>query len=148
VAADGVVLRHLDDENPAADYAGMAALMSEVWGRDDVDPMIAQLAAERDSAPEKLVIHLAEADGVVVCAAWVRFHEGTDFASLWGGSTLDAWRRKGIYRALVARRAVEARDRGYRYLQVDASDDSLPILQRLGLEKVAVTTPYNWKPES
>jgi hypothetical protein len=51
----------------------------------------------------------------------------TDFAGLWGGSALLAWRGHGIYRALVARRAQLACARGVRY-QVEASDDSKPIL--------------------
>ena len=65
-------------------------------------------------------------DGTVVCAAWVDFHDGTDFASLWGGSTLTEYRGRGIYKALVARRADEAAERGFRFLQVDASPDSRP----------------------
>jgi hypothetical protein len=32
----------------------------------------------------------------VVCAAWVRFHAGTGFATLWGGPTLPAWRGRGL----------------------------------------------------
>jgi hypothetical protein len=38
-----------------------------------------------------------------------------------------------FYRALVALRAEQAAARGFRYLWVNASDDSAPILQRLGL---------------
>jgi ribosomal protein S18 acetylase RimI-like enzyme len=92
-------------------------------------------------------VHLAVADdGTVVSAAWVRFHVGTDFASLWGGSTLPEYQRRGIYKALVARRAAEADERGFRYLQVDASDDSRPILERLGLRTLTSTTPYHWHP--
>ncbi|HEX6921630.1 MAG TPA: GNAT family N-acetyltransferase, partial [Actinomycetes bacterium] len=72
--------------------------------------------------------------------------QGTDFASLWGGSTLAEWRGRGIYKALVSRRADEAAERGFRYLQVDASDDSRPILERLGLRKLTTTTPYVWRP--
>ena len=40
-----------------------------------------------------------------ISAARVEFHAGTDFASLWGGGTLPAWRRRGVFRALVAYRA-------------------------------------------
>ncbi|MGH3226679.1 MAG: hypothetical protein ACRDPY_49715 [Streptosporangiaceae bacterium] len=39
-----------------------------------------------------------------------------------------------------------AAERGVRYLQVDASDDSRPILQRLGFAAVTTTTPYVWAP--
>ena len=52
----------------------------------------------------------------------------------------------GIYRALVAARARIALERGRRYLQVDASDDSRPILERLGFIPVGTTTPYVWTP--
>jgi len=74
------------------------------------------------------------------------FRPGTDFAGLWGGSTLPAWRGRGIYRAMVAARAQRAAARGVRYLQVDASDDSAPILRRLGFRAVTTTTPYVWAP--
>jgi len=69
-----------------------------------------------------------------------------EFAGLWGGATLAEWRGRGIYRALVARRAQLAAARGVRYLQVDASSDSAPILQRLGFQALATTTPYVWTP--
>ena len=69
-------------------------------------------------------------------------HDGTEFASLWGGGTVPAWRGRGVFRALVAHRAALAAARGCRYLQVDASDDSRPILQRLGFVQLAVTTPF------
>lgn len=52
------------------------------------------------------------------------------------------WRGKGIYRALITHRAALAADLGYRYLQVDASDQSRPILERLGFAALTVTTPY------
>ena len=82
-------------------------------------------------------------DGPAVSAAWIRFHPGTGFASLWGGGTLPEWRRQGIYSALLAHRARLAKERGYEFLRVDASEDSRPILQKLGLHGVTVTTPYS-----
>lgn len=47
-----------------------------------------------------------------------------------------------MYKALVAVRAARALDLGYRYLHVDASDNSSPILQRLGFLPVTTTTPW------
>jgi GNAT superfamily N-acetyltransferase len=73
-------------------------------------------------------------------------HAGTEFAGLFGGGTLPQWRGRGIYRALVAYRARLAAARGYRYLQVDASPASRPILERLGFACLALTTPYTWSP--
>ena len=40
----------------------------------------------------------------------------------------------------------EAQARGCRLLEVDASDDSRPILERLGFTAVTTTTPYVWTP--
>src|SRR5205814_6574322 len=96
--------------------------------------------------PHALTIVVVEAEDAVVSAGWVRFARGTDFASLWGGSTLPAWRGRGIYRATVAHRAQLTAERGFRYLVVDASDDSRPILERLGFIAVTTTTPYIWSP--
>ncbi len=136
-----VVLRHCTD----ADWDGIAELSSAVWGGDH-RRLVADIAGEVAAQPDAIRVHVAEVDGQVVSAAWVRFHQGTSFASLWGGSTLEPWRRRGIYRALVARRSVEAQARGFRFLQVDTSPDSRPILERLGLQSVTSTTPYVWSP--
>jgi GNAT superfamily N-acetyltransferase len=88
----------------------------------------------------------AEAGDEVVSAAWVFFLEPADggFARLLGGSTLPQWRGRGIYRALVTARAQRAAARGIKYLQVDASDDSAPILRRLGFRAVTTSATYVW----
>ncbi len=99
-------------------------------------------------APESMRMVVAMAGDQPVSAARVEFVQGTDFAGLWGGGTVPAWRGKGIFRALVAYRAGLAAARGYRYLQVDALPTSRPILERLGFRPVAATTPYVWSPPS
>jgi hypothetical protein len=87
-----------------------------------------------------------EEGGEVVSAGRIRYLAGTQFVTLWGGSTLPQWRRRGVYRALVAHRARLAEARGLTFVQVDASDDCRPILQRLGLVAVTTTTPYVYTP--
>lgn len=89
---------------------------------------------------------VAEAGAEVVSAAWMRFERGTEFATMWGGATLSEWRGRGIYPALVAHRANLAAERGFRYLETDASSDSRPILERLGFVPVTTSTPYVWSP--
>lgn len=140
--AGGVSLREVSER---ADLGGIAALELAVWGEDH-DWLADSLAAERDADPDALAIVVAEAGAAIVCAAWVRFERGTDFATLWGGATLPGWRGRGIYRATVAHRANLAAARGFRYLEVDASADSRPILERLGFVAVTTTTPYVWSP--
>ncbi len=138
----GVTLRQVTDDG---DMRRIAAMESVVWGQDWSwlgDDLIARVSA----APDQIAVMVAEADGEVVSAAWLVFREGTEFAGLWGGSTLPAWRGRGIYRALVAARAELAVARDVRFLHVDASDDSAPILRRLGFRSVTTTTPYVWSP--
>ena len=122
-----------------------------VWG-DDRSWLVDGLQAELAADPTALTIMVAETDeeagGEVVSAGWIRYLAGTEFVTLWGGSTLPEWRRRGIYRALVAQRARLAQARGYTLMQVDASDDSRPILERLGLVAVTTTTPYVYTPSS
>jgi hypothetical protein len=47
-----------------------------------------------------------------------------------------------VFRALVAHRAALAAAAGFRYLQVDATADSRPILRRLGFVELSTTTPF------
>jgi len=146
VLPEGVTLRQVTEEE---DLRRIAATHGEVWGEDH-SWLARDLAGRVAGGSDEFAVFAAEArtaDGPrVVSAAWITLKEGTDFAGLWGGSTLAAWRRRGIYRALVARRAQLAAAHDVKYLQVDASPDSRPILERLGLHAVTTTTPYVWTP--
>jgi GNAT superfamily N-acetyltransferase len=143
VLPEGVTLREVTER---ADFERIAEMEEAVWGqRHGWLPNM--LESERKVDPESLTVVVAEAGDTVVCAAWIRYEGDTDFATLWGGSTLPEWRRKGVYRAAVAYRANLAAARGKRYLETDASDDSNPILQRLGFVPVTTTTPYVWVPD-
>jgi len=142
----GVVLREVGDR---IDFERIGEMEAAGWGSgEDSSESWYPTALEQELAadPAGLAIFVAEADGVVVSAGWVRFPSGTDFATFWGGATLPAWRGRGIYRALVRRRAQLAAERGRRYLEVDASADSRPILERLGFRAVTHTRPYVWSP--
>lgn len=126
------------------DLERIAAMESEVWGEDWswlADDLEGRLADPYEPV-RAFVVEDPEAGGRMVSAAWLTPLAGTRIAGLWGGSTLAAYRRRGIYRALVAHRARLAVDLGYEILQVDASDNSRPILERLGLHVVGGTTPY------
>src|SRR3954453_20032224 len=106
------------------------------------------LESELAVDPDAITVVVAEAGASVVCAAWIRFERDTEFATLWGGATLPERRRRGIYRAAVTYRANLAAAQGFRYLETDASEDSRPILERLGLSAVTTTTPYVWSPST
>ena len=139
----------LREATSRADFERIAGLEEAVWGHEDQQTwLVEMLESEHRVDPEAISIVVAEAGATVVCAAWIRFEQGTEFATLWGGATLPEWRRRGIYRATVAHRANLAAERGFRYLETDASDDSRPILERLGFRAVTTTTPYVWSPPS
>lgn len=81
---------------------------------------------------------------IVVGTGRLELVPGTQFAGIWGGATLPAWRSRGIYRALTAVRAKAALSNGIRYLQSDCTEYSKPILERSGFVQVTSTTPYIW----
>lgn len=141
---EGVSVREVTERS---DFDRIAAVQPDIWQQDEEPTWLAEsLEAEKRADPHYLTVIVAEADDAVVCAAWVRFEQGTDFVTLWGGGTVPAWRGRGVYRATVAYRANLAAERGFRFIEVDASSDSRPILERLGFVAVTTTTPYVWSP--
>ena len=128
-----------------ADLRRLEAMEHAIWGGPR-HRMADRLHAEWAADPGGLTILVIEAGGEVVCGCWARFPPSSEFATLWGGGTLPAWRGRGIYRAAVAYRANLAAARGLRLVQVDASDESRPILERLGFAVVTRTTPFVWSP--
>ena len=142
-ALEGISLREVSERD---DMDRIGAMEEAIWhdGRSDWVP--SSLENERAADPQAITIVVAESADEVVCAGWVRFVAGTDFATFSGGGTLPDWRGRGIYRAVVTCRANLAAERGFRYLQVDASSGSRPILERMGFIAVTTTTPFIWTP--
>jgi GNAT superfamily N-acetyltransferase len=133
---------------PVTNAVGVKMLTSvhdDAFGRPS-PRMEQQLLRQVAEDPDSLIALVVMAGDRPVCASRLEIHQGTEFASLWGGGTVPEWRSKGIYKATVAYRARIAAARGCRYLQVDASDDSRPILARLGFESLSTTTPFNYVP--
>jgi GNAT superfamily N-acetyltransferase len=136
-APRGVEIRRVTD---AAGLADMAAVSSAAFGRDDA--WKAEAFGSR-LADASLGIYVAYVGGRPVSEGRVELPPGRSFAGLWGGGTVPDHRGRGIYRALVAARAAEAGRRGFRYLTVDARNDtSRPILERLGF--VPLTSITAW----
>ena len=98
--------------------------------------------------PEQMSVYVAYVNEQPASAAWTYFPKHSQFASLWGGSTVSGFRKQGLYTALLAVRAQEARDRQVRYLTVDASPMSRPILEKFGFVMIAYSHPCKWKHRS
>jgi GNAT superfamily N-acetyltransferase len=142
VLPEGVTIKRVRD---AADVRLLTSVHDDAFGRPS-PRMEQQLLRQVAEDPDSLIALVVMAGDRPVCASRLEIHQGTEFASLWGGGTVPEWRGKGIYKATVAYRARIAGARGCRYLQVDASDDSRPILARLGFETLSTTAPFNYVP--
>ncbi|WP_156415425.1 MULTISPECIES: GNAT family N-acetyltransferase [unclassified Terrabacter] len=142
---EGVVVRAADGFE---DFARMRTMSETVWG-DDHAWVTESLYPEWVARPDSMDVVVVEEsrEGPVLCAARGEY-DASGFTGLWGGSTLPEWRGRGLYRATLLHRARLGLDRGKEYVRVDASPDSEPILRRLGLHRVATTTPYVFDPRA
>jgi GNAT superfamily N-acetyltransferase len=129
-----------------AEAESIAPPPADVDLRDDPEAFVelaARVFGRRHDLPKSSVAVVAFVDGEPVSGGRVDlYEENTEFAGLFGGVTLPEFRRRGLYRATVARRAELAREHGFRWLYVDALPTSRPILERLGFVRLTATTPF------
>jgi len=133
---DGVVVRPVAREE---DVALLVRVHDDVFGGHN-EPYGRWLL--REMATGRTAAVVAMAGDRPISGGRIDFFEGTEFTGLYGGATVEEWRHRGVFRAVVAWRLAAAAARGYRYVQVDASRMSRPILERLGFSFVGTTTPY------
>lgn len=118
---------------------------SQVWS-GNFDWMTNRLGSHLEM-PGYLNLYVAYVDNEPASTGWIYFHPGSEqFASLWGGSTVERCRGRGLYTALLAVRVQEARRRGYRYLCIDASPMSQPIVARHGFQLLTYARDCEWQP--
>jgi len=127
----------------AGQLAELGRIQERVWDGPDPDYLEA-LRDDLEHAPDSQSIYLAYAGDVPVSYGRITFHEGSLFAGLWGGSTLAEYRGKGFYTALLAVRLQEAKRRGVRFLTIDASPMSRPIVEKQGFRFLTWTQPFKW----
>jgi len=89
-----------------------------------------------------LALYVAYVSAEIAASARLEIRSPSSFGLLFGGGVAPPYRRMGIYRALVAERAREARRRDVRYLSTEARETSKPILQNLGF--VSAVTEVTW----
>lgn len=126
--------------------ADIFVVQAEVWADPEIGEGWLRKALEinlRDS-PETLSVYVAYIDGKPASSAWMDVHEGRSFAGMWGGSTLEEHRGKGLYTELIAVRAQEAIRRGIKYLTIDASPMSRPIVEKHGFQFMAYAYECNY----
>jgi len=105
----------------------------QAWRRD---------AGEAQLSSADLMLVLAQHDGVAAGSARLEIMDGCPFGLLLGGGVAPAHRGRGLYQAMVAARADEARRRGLTYLVTDAGAESRPLLERMGFVPIAQGTTW------
>ena len=126
----GIEVREVKDRAGVAD---LVAVSAAAFGRDE-PWRLEQLAGLLGSPTQALFV--AYDRDVPVSSGRLALEPGKAFAGLYGGGTRPDYQGRGVYRALVAARAAEARRRGHRFLTVDARETSRPILERIGFERL------------
>lgn len=119
-------------------------IQQQVW-EEDASWVFHVLGETLKYHPERMSVYVAYVEEQPASAAWVYFPEKSQFASLWGGATIGRFRKRGLFTALLTARAQEAKARHVRFLTVDASPMSRPILEKFGFEMIAYSYPCKWK---
>ena len=125
------VLHDVRRATQAQDVRDYFAVSSHVFDAD-FTAWADELERQVIAGDPSVSVYVAYEDNKPVSAARISYDPQSQFAGLWGGATHEAHRGKGYYKALVAARLQEAMQRGVRFLYIDASPMSQPILERRG----------------
>jgi GNAT superfamily N-acetyltransferase len=121
------------------------AVQEIVWGRD-FSGQLTHLLDLKAASPDSAAIYVVYDGSTPVSAAWIVYTDDSPFAGIWGGATVERYRGKGYYSALLHKRINDARRKGVAHLIIDASPMSRPIVEKYGFKFVATTTPYSYEP--
>lgn len=156
--ADSVLMLELHDDLPLLhqpippqirrlqgkdDVMALMALLKQVWW-EDFAHIGYDLNRLHEAQPEAISMYGAFDGERMVSGAWLIYPANNPFAALWGGSTLSTYRQRGYYTGLLAIRAQEAHHRGRRYLSVDASQMSRPIMEKWGFLHITNAYSCTW----
>jgi GNAT superfamily N-acetyltransferase len=133
-------IQRISDPNKIDD---VLTIRQQVW-QSDYSIMAKSLTKRLIDAPENLGLYVAYVDGKPVSTAQISFYQDGHFAGLVQAATLPGYRGRGLYTALVAMRVQEARQRGIRFVDADASPMSRPILEKLGFQWLTEAYSCDW----
>jgi hypothetical protein len=136
---EDIAIRRIVDPNALQDVAAVGRRAFDV----DLSAMMTEFAARMPHGT--LAFYVAYRGSEPLAAGRLELPASGEFAGLYGGGTVPAARQRGLYRAVVAARADEARRRGYRYLTVEAAQTSRPILARLGFDALTWVRGWEWR---
>ncbi|MCI0184377.1 GNAT family N-acetyltransferase [Sulfoacidibacillus ferrooxidans] len=114
-------------------------LEESVWNMSFTE-LREKLIHDKKRDTESLSLYGVYESNQLISGAWMYIEPNTQFVSLWGGSTLPSFRKKGYYTALLRTRAQKALEKGHVFLTVDASPMSRPILEKYGFVCIALAS--------
>jgi len=136
-------VQRIEDINKIDD---VITIRQQVW-QGDYSSAGQTLAKRLIDAPQSLGLYVAYVDGKPVSTAQISYYQQGQFAGLVQAATLPDYRGRGLYTALVAIRTQEAKRRGIRFLDTDASPMSSPILEKLGFQWLTEARSCEWQVE-
>jgi GNAT superfamily N-acetyltransferase len=128
----------------AEDVAHVLSVQQQVWD-EELPGVVNYLQYRLERCPELISVFGAYENDKPVSSAWITYHPGSHFAGLWGGTTLPDFRNRGYYSSLLKVRIQEAKERGFRYVTVDASPMSRPILENFGFRCITHAWRCVWR---
>lgn len=117
-------------------------VLDKVWGGHNA--WVNDRLGGHLQVPGYLSVYAAYVDDQPASIAWTYFPRG-HFATLFAGSTIEEYRKQGLYTSLLATRIREIRERGYRYAVVEAGAMSRPIVAKHGFQHLTTVYDYEWK---
>jgi GNAT superfamily N-acetyltransferase len=117
-------------------------VLDQVWGGHNA--WVNERLGMHLNVPGYLSVYAAYIHEQPVSIAWTYFPRG-QFATLFAGSTIAEYRKRGLYTSLLATRLNEIRARGYRYAVVEAGAMSKPIVAKHGFQHLTTVYDYEWK---
>ncbi len=122
------------------DLGEFVRVQEEVWGNRFTPWDLRWFAASFRGEGDPVGVLVARVAGEPAGAAWVALPENRSFACFFGGTVREAFRSRGVYRALVCARARLAREAGFPWLVADANSSSRPRLERMGFAPLCART--------
>jgi hypothetical protein len=136
---NGLEVRRIRD---AEEIKDVIEVEEQVWG-GNFDWMMHRMGNHM-KIPGYISIYAAYDGTRPVSTGWTYYPLNSQFASLWGGSTIKEYRNRGIYTDILAARMLEAKERGIRYLVIEALPTSRPIVSRHGFEVITYAHSYDY----
>jgi len=117
-------------------------VLDNVWGGHNT--WVNERLGMHLNVPGYLSAYAAYVDDQPASIAWTYFPRG-QFATLFAGSTIAEYRKRGLYTSLLSTRLKEIRERGYRYAVVETGAMSKPIVAKHGFQHLTTVYDYEWK---